>query len=140
VRRLGIGLTAALFIAAVAAPALASKPLDGGSDNIVGGHKITICHATSSAATHQFWEAITVDVASSGGLKKVQGHVGHTGDPNNRGRMDVIPSFTYGLDTYSGWSDAGNGDLDGDSESDWAEWATLNPEDAAACIGEGEPG
>ncbi len=141
VRKIGIGLTAALFIAAVAAPAIASKPLAGGSDNIVGGHKITICHATSSAATHQFWEVITVDVASSGGLKKLQGHVGHSAfsalsEPNNRGRFDVIPSFTYANLSFDGASDAGSGDLDGDGADDWDEWADLNPEDAAACEGE----
>ena len=79
-RKIGIGLTTAVLIAAFAAPAWASKPLSAppNSGNIESGHKITICHATSSSNPVQYWEIITVDVASSGGRKKIEGHVGHS--------------------------------------------------------------
>lgn len=140
-RKIGIGLTAALFMATVAAPAIASKPLDNQASPVESGHKVTICHATSSAATHQFWEAITVDVATTGGRNRLNGHVGHTDEPNNRGRLDVIPGFTYGdYDPYLGASNPGSGDLDDDGMLDWEEWAALNSEDAAACMGHGGGG
>ena len=59
-RRLGIGLTAALLIAAVAAPALATQPDPE--------HKQWICHRTLSDTTP--WVVIEVDYAtwSEGGL------------------------------------------------------------------------
>jgi hypothetical protein len=145
VRRIGIGLAAALLIGAIAAPAMASKPLGSppNSDNVESGHKITICHATSSSNPVQFWEVITVDVASSGGRNKLEGHQGHTEDANNRGRFDVIPEFTYGPDTYIGNSNPGTGDIDEDGTPDWEEWQEADPENGASavlCVGEGGGG
>jgi len=120
----------------VAVPALASKPLPEQSDPIESGHKITICHATSSAATHQFWEVITVDVASSGGngINKALGHVRHIDEDyaKKNGRLDVIPEFDYGDHHFDGNSDPG-------SQIEWDEWSALseeNGEAALACVGE----
>ena len=106
VRRIGIGLTAALFIAAVAAPTLASKPATPNS-GLVGDHKVTICHATSSDTNP--WLVITVDIASSGGRNKLIGHLEHAKDPNKQGgRGDVIPPFSYpGFDDFLGAGDPG---------------------------------
>jgi hypothetical protein len=141
-RRIGISLTAVILAAALAWPALASKPLSGQQPPVEGGHKITICHATSSSHPAQFWEAIRVDVASSGGRHKLAGHVGHTADPNERGRMDAIPAFTYGGVTFVGASDPGIGDLDQDGMADWAEWQAADPSNAVAalaCVAGGQP-
>jgi hypothetical protein len=126
-----------ILAAALTGPALASKPLPGEDPPVENGHKVTICHATSSSNPKQFWEAITVDVASSGGRHKLAGHVGHAEDANNRGRLDVIPEFTYDGVLFAGHSDPGNG-------ADWAAWQAADPENAiaaGACEGdEGDEG
>ncbi len=102
--KIGIGLTAALFVAAVAAPATATKPSE--PDVVGDGHKVTICHATSSSRIEHGWIEITVDIASSGGLDKVMGHKEHAlGRPNNRGRTDVIPRFWYEGQPWGGFGD-----------------------------------
>ena len=132
-RRLGIGLSVVILAAALTGPALASKPLPGEEPPVDNGHKVTICHATSSSNPKQFWEAITVDVASSGGRHKLAGHVGHAEDANNRGRLDVIPEFTYGGLTFDGNGDPGDW-------ADWDEWAAdpENEDAALACLGHGD--
>jgi hypothetical protein len=140
VRRLGIGLSVIILAAALTGPALASKPLPGQEPPVENGHKVTICHATSSSNPSQFWEAISVDVASSGGRHKLAGHVGHAEDANNRGRLDVIPRFTYDGVTFDGNDDPGIGDRDQDGVADWDEWQAADPEFAAAalaCVGDG---
>jgi len=138
VRRLVIGLTAALLIGAVAVPALASKPLLEQDPPVEYGHKITICHATSASVSNpaQWWEIITVDVASSGGngINKALGHVRHIDEDyaKKNGRLDVIPEFDYGDHHFDGNSNPG-------SQSEWDEWSKLseeNGEAALACVGE----
>lgn len=134
-RRIGIGVSALILAGAFASPALASKPLPGQPSPVESGHKITICHRTSSNNPGNYWLAITVDVASSGGLNKLEGHDGHTTSANNRGRLDVIPAFTYGSDSYAGASDPGNW-------GDWYDWINSSSDNAAAaeaCSG-GEEG
>ena len=92
------------------------------------GHKVTICHATSSSNPAQYWELITVDVASSGGRHKLEGHVGHLQKTRKDGRLDVIPSFTYdGVPFVPDGNGPGNGDQ-------WADFVALQPE-AADCLG-----
>jgi hypothetical protein len=95
VRRIGIGLTAALLGASLAAPAAASKP-QSPTPGLEGGHRVTICHATSSSNPDNYWIVITVDIASSGGRNKFEGHYQHANEPNKKdGRGDAIPSFAY---------------------------------------------
>jgi hypothetical protein len=103
VRRIRIGLTAAVLVTALAAPAWASKPQDG-TEGLSGGHKVTICHATSSSNPDNYWHEITVDIASSGGRNKLMGHLEHANDPNKKdGRGDAIPPFSYpGFDPFPG--------------------------------------
>ena len=78
-RRIGIGLTAAVLIAALAAPAWATPP------DSAGNHKVIVCHATSSESNP--YVQIEVDLASAGnrGLKKIMGHYEHAMDPNKNG-------------------------------------------------------
>jgi hypothetical protein len=134
VPRIASGLTAAILVAAMAGPTLASKPLPGQQPPVEAGHKVTICHATSSSHPAQFWEAISVDVASSGGRHKLAGHVGHTADANNRGRLDVIPAFTYGGIAFAGNGNGGAGDLDQDGILDWDAWQAADPSNAEAAL------
>jgi hypothetical protein len=102
-RRMTIGMTAAVLVAALAAPAGASKPV-ADTEGLEGGHKVTICHATSSSNPDNFWHVITVDIASSGGRNKLRGHLEHANDPNKKdGRGDAIPAFTYpGFEPFPG--------------------------------------
>jgi hypothetical protein len=83
-----------LLVGALAAPAAASKPSD--SPDLEGGHRVTICHATSSSNPANFWHVITVDIASSGGRDKLMGHLEHAREPNKKDeRGDAIPQFSY---------------------------------------------
>jgi hypothetical protein len=87
VRKIGIGLTAALLIAAVAAPALATPPQSDGF------HKVTICHALPDSASHDY-NVITVDIASSGYVKG--GHYVAPGDNSKHAEGgDIIPPYDY---------------------------------------------
>lgn len=126
-KKLSAGLAAGLLVATMATTALASKPLPDQGDPIVAGHKVSICHATSSSNPKQYWEVITVDVASSGGRNKLRGHVGHTENAKKGGRLDVIPAFTYDGVTFDGASDPGNSEQ-------WEAFVALDPE-AEACQG-----
>ena len=103
-RTIPIALAAASLVAAMAAPALATRPTD--PDVVGDGHRVTICHATSSNNPDHYWNEISVDIASSGGLTKLMGHREHAlGEPNNRGRTDVIPAFTYDGVGYGPYGD-----------------------------------
>jgi hypothetical protein len=131
-RRISIALlTVALVVPATTA--LASKPLDE-APPVEAGHKITICHATSSGQTRNYWRIITVDVASSGGRQKLRGHVRHTEHAKRAGRLDVIPAFSYGGIGFAGRTDPGN-------DEHWAMFLALRPA-GLACLGEsgGEEG
>ena len=125
--RLGIGLTAALLIAGVAAPALATPPTD--PDVVGDGHKVKICHATSSSHLVQYWEIITVDIASSGGWNKFQGHLEHIENDKKLGRTDVIPEFKYGTETFGPYGDSGN-------LTQWDEWLDATDDEGLACLGQ----
>jgi hypothetical protein len=127
-RKIGYGVLSALLVASMATTASASKPLDGQSPPVEAGHKVTICHATSSATVARSWRIITVDVASSGGRQKLRGHVRHLQHPKRDGRLDVIPSFTYGGDTFA---PVVNGP--GNAEQ-WEAFVALRPR-AADCLG-----
>ena len=59
-RGIHVALLATLLLAAMAAPAAATKP-DPGAD-LVDGHKITICHATRSLSNP--YVEITIDIAA----------------------------------------------------------------------------
>jgi hypothetical protein len=99
---MSIGFTAGFLIAVLAVPAVATEPSDD-SSGLQGGHMVTICHATSSDDPADFWQVITVDIASSGGPNKLNGHLEHASDPNKRdGRGDAIPEFSYGGQSYGG--------------------------------------
>jgi hypothetical protein len=83
-----------LLVGSLAAPAAASKPSD--SPDLEGGHRVTICHATSSSNPDNYWQVITVDIASSGGRNKLMGHLEHAREPNKKdGRGDAIPPYSY---------------------------------------------
>jgi hypothetical protein len=127
-RKIGYALMAAVLVASLAAPASASKPLPDQAPPVERGHKVTICHATSSVKVSRFWRIITVDVASSGGRQKLRGHVRHLEDAKRDGRMDVIPTFTYGGDTFA---PVVNGP--GNAEQ-WAAFVAIRPR-AADCLG-----
>jgi hypothetical protein len=116
----------------MATTALASQPLPDQGDPVVSGHKVTMCHATSSSNPKEYWEVITVDVASSGGRSKLRGHVGHTEDPKQDGRLDVIPGFTYDDISFGGATDPGNDDQ-------WEAFLEQNRE-AEACGGDSGSG
>ena len=123
-RKVGIGLTAALLAASLAAPAAATKPSED-TDNLSGGHRVTICHATSSSNPDNYWLVITVDIASSGDFNKLMGHLEHANDPNKKdGRGDAIPPFSYGDWDFLG---AGQGQ-DGLPEACGGETEEVNPE------------
>jgi len=89
-RRVRRGLVVAGGVLALLAPTAAQA-----SKTPAGEHKVTICHATSSATNP--YVTITVDVAS---LLSEKGHDGH--------ERDAIPPFDYG-DGFShpgqSWSD-----------------------------------
>lgn len=106
-RKIMIGLSGVLLVASVAAPAAASKPRQP-TEGLEAGHKVTICHRTSSTKTAKAYRVITVDIASSGGRRKLMGHLRHTLELNNRGRADFIPGFTYpGYPPFAGASHEG---------------------------------
>jgi hypothetical protein len=107
-RRSIAGLAAGVLTATMGATAFASAPLPDQDSPVESGHKVSICHATSSSNPAQYWEVITVDVASTGGRNKLRAHIVHTGDPKQDGRLDVIPTFTYDGVTFDGASDPGN--------------------------------
>lgn len=125
-RRISIALlTVALVVPA--STALASKPLDE-APPVEAGHKISICHATSSSQPRNYWRIITVDIASSGGRQKMRGHVHHSEHAKRAGRLDVIPAFSYGGVGFAGRTDPGNG-------AHWAAFVTLRPA-GLACLGD----
>jgi hypothetical protein len=128
VKKIGYGLVSALLVASMATPASASKPLPGQGPPVERGHKVTICHATSSVNVARYWRIITVDVASSGGRQKLRGHVRHLEAAKRGGRLDVIPTFTYGGDTFA---PVVNGP--GNAEQ-WAAFVALRPR-ATDCLG-----
>ena len=130
-RKVSIGLAAAVLVVSMATTALASKPLDGQDPPVESGHKITICHATSSSKPARYWRIISVDVASSGGRNKLRGHVRHVENAKKDGRLDLIPEFTYGGATYAGAGDPGNSEQ-------WDAFLALNPR-GSACRAEDEP-
>ena len=85
------------------------------------GHKITICHATSSE-THPYTSP-TVDIASAGYPDGDNGHAGHTGPVWYPGAKadgvdwgDIIPAYTQGNFSFPGlnWDDAGKAIYDND--------------------------
>ena len=129
-KKCSAGLVAGVFVATMATTAFASTPLLDQDEPVVSGHKVSICHATSSSNPEQHWEVITVDVASSGGRNKLRGHVGHTEDPKKDGRLDVIPAFTHDGIDFDGSSDPGN-------DAQWEAFLALNPYAEAS---EGESG
>ncbi len=108
-RKILVGLSAALLLAAVAAPVAATKPLpiqeDSPATDALAGHKVTVCHATSSLKNPYVF--VVVDIASSGGLDKVMGHRMHVEELNKKGWADAISAFTYNGDFYEAQS---NGD------------------------------
>ncbi len=79
------------------------------------GHKVTICHATSSETNP--YVRPTVDIASAGYPNNTSGHAGHGRDgvwyPGAKADGfdwgDIIPPYTYGDFSYAGlnWTTAG---------------------------------
>lgn len=124
-RKISIALLTVAF-AATGTTALASKPLDE-APPIQAGHKITICHATSSSRPKRYWRIITVDVASSGGRQKLRGHVHHAEHAKKAGRLDVVPAFSYDGVGFDGRVDPGN-------TGHWDAFVLLKPA-ALACLG-----
>ncbi|MEA2620128.1 MAG: hypothetical protein QOC97_901, partial [Chloroflexota bacterium] len=98
VRKVTALLGALVLTFSVASSATATAPT---------GHKVTICHATSSE-THPY-VSITVDIAAAGYPDGDNGHAGHTGPVWYPGAKadgvdwgDIIPPYTYHTFVYAG--------------------------------------
>ena len=61
------------------------------AQNDDGDHKVLVCHATSSATNR--YVGVVVDIASTGGLNKLMGHMRHVTHPNKKNGPDYIFPF-----------------------------------------------
>jgi hypothetical protein len=117
VRRTITALSGALLAASLALPVAATPPGDGGGA-LEDGHKVTICHRTSSSDPVNGWVIISVDISSAGGLRTLANHLHHTDDLNNRGRSDYIPAYEYEGASFGPYFDEGSPTPDADCEGD----------------------
>jgi len=101
-RKLGLVAAVAMSVALVALPASATKP-DPGSD-LVLGHKIWVCHATSSLSNP--YVKILIDQAAWNAADAGKGHSPQLHERNKKG----VTWADYALDDPSEQCVIGNGD------------------------------
>ena len=97
---------ALVLTAAMAAPTVATQPIEGDAEN---GHKVTVCHATNSFTNP--YVVIQVDIAAAGGLAKVMGHYDHV-TLHAKGWGDWIAAFEYDGVSYPAQGISPTADVD----------------------------